>query len=104
MRPWLRGLARRQFAVDPDPVIDPEDHLIIRQTGGTTGDSSLHLAPISHGSGYLFTPIGLGGGRNVMVEKIDPAGLPESAHSQAPDKRRDCARLPVHGANDTERH
>jgi hypothetical protein len=75
----------RQFAVDPDPAIDPEDHLIIRHTGGTTGDSSLHLAPISHGSGYLFTPIGLGGGRNVMAEKIDPAGLPEWAHSQAPD-------------------
>lgn len=32
------------------------------------GDACLHLAPIGHGSGYLFTPIWLGGGRNVMVE------------------------------------
>ena len=103
---WLA----RQFAVDSDPIIDPEHYFIIRHTGGTTGkskgvaythrawlaagrdwfylhppvepgDSCLHLAPISHGSGYLFTPIWLGGGRNVMAEKFDPAGLPDSAHS-----------------------
>ena len=111
---WLA----RQFAVDPDPAIDPEDYFIIRHTGGTTGkskgvaythrawlaagrdwfylyppvepgDSCLHLAPISHGSGYLFTPIWLGGGRNVMAEKFDPAGLPDSAHSHAPDMQRE---------------
>ncbi|MEA2801954.1 MAG: hypothetical protein QOE49_2049, partial [Rhodospirillaceae bacterium] len=111
---WLA----RQFAVDPDPAIDPEDYFIIRHTGGTTGkskgvaythrawlaagrdwfylyppvepgDSCLHLAPISHGSGYLFTPIWLGGGRNVMVEKFDAASLPNSAHSHAPDMRRE---------------
>jgi len=29
---WLA----RQFAVDPDPAIDPEDYFIIRHTGGTT--------------------------------------------------------------------
>src|SRR5260370_35120807 len=52
------------------------------------GDSCLHLAPISHGSGYLFTPIWLGGGRNVMAEKFDPAGPPDSAHSPAPDLPR----------------
>lgn len=97
---WLAG----QPDVDPDVPIDPEDNYIIRHTGGTTGkskgvaythrawlaaardwfylyppvepgDSCLHLAPISHGSGYLFTPMWLGGGRNVMVEKFDPAGL-----------------------------
>ena len=79
----------RQFAVDPDPTIDPEDHLIIRHTGGTSGDSSLPLTPISHGSGYLFTPIWQGGGRNVMAEKFDPADLPELAHSHAPDMRRE---------------
>lgn len=97
---WLA----RQSDVDPDPVIDPQDYFIIRHTGGTTGkskgvaythhawlaagrdwfylyppvepgDSCLHLAPISHGSGYLFTPIWLGGGRNIMAEKFDPASL-----------------------------
>src|SRR6266851_9686513 len=111
---WLA----RQFAVDPDPIIDPEHYFIIRHTGGTTGksrgvaythrawlaagrnwlylyppvepgDSCLHLAPISHGSGYLFMPIWRGGGRNVMAEKFDPAGLPESAHSHAPDMQRE---------------
>ena len=104
----------RQSAVDPDPAIDPGDIFIIRHTGGTTGkskgvaythhawlaagrdwfylyppvepgDSCLHLAPISHGSGYLFTPMWLGGGRNVMAEKFDPAGLLDSVHSHAPD-------------------
>jgi len=99
---WLA----RQSSVDPDPPIDPEDYFIIRHTGGTTGkskgvaythrawlaagrdwfylyppvepgDSCLHLAPISHGSGYLFTPIWLAGGRNVMAEKFDPATLPD---------------------------
>jgi acyl-coenzyme A synthetase/AMP-(fatty) acid ligase len=116
---WLA----RQFAVDPDPAIDPEHYFIIRHTGGTTGkpkgvaythrawlaagrdwfylyppvepgDSWLHLAPISHGSGYLFTPIWLSGGRNVMAEKFDPAGLPAAR----------THRLHVHGADDTERH
>ncbi|MBR2813537.1 MAG: AMP-binding protein [Reyranella sp.] len=98
------GWLARQSNVDPDPVIDPQHYFIIRHTGGTTGkskgvaythqawlaagrdwfylyppvepgDSCLHLAPISHGSGYLFTPIWLGGGRNVMAEKFDPASL-----------------------------
>lgn len=99
---WLA----RQSTVDPDPPIDPEDDFIIRHTGGTTGkakgvaythhawlaagrdwfylyppvepgDSCLHLAPISRGSGYLFTPIWLDGGCNVMPEKFDPATLPD---------------------------
>jgi len=97
---WLAG----QPDIDPDVPIDPEDNYIIRHTGGTTGkskgvaythrawlaagrdwfylyppvepgDSCLHLAPISHGSGYLFTPMWLGGGRNVMCERFDPASL-----------------------------
>jgi acyl-CoA synthetase (AMP-forming)/AMP-acid ligase II len=115
--PGYEGWLAQQIAVDPDPAIDAEDFFIIRHTGGTTGKSKgvaythrawlaagrdwfylyppaepggscLHLAPISHGSGYLFTPIWLGGGRNVMAEKFDPAGLPDSAHSHAPDIRR----------------
>jgi acyl-CoA synthetase (AMP-forming)/AMP-acid ligase II len=99
---WLA----RQSTLDPDPPIDAEDWFIIRHTGGTTGkakgvaythhawlaagrdwfylyppvepgDACLHLAPISHGSGYLFTPIWLAGGRNVMAEKFDAATLPD---------------------------
>jgi acyl-CoA synthetase (AMP-forming)/AMP-acid ligase II len=99
---WLA----RQSDVDPDLPIDPEDRFIIRHTGGTTGkskgvayshrawlaagrdwfyifppvepgDACLHLAPISHGSGYLFVPIWLGGGCNVMTERFDPAVLPD---------------------------
>jgi len=94
---WLA----RQAAADPDVPIDPEDNYIIRHTGGTTGrskgvaythrawlaaardwfylyppvepgDSCLHLGPISHGSGYLFVPIWLGGGRNVMADHFEP--------------------------------
>jgi acyl-CoA synthetase (AMP-forming)/AMP-acid ligase II len=41
------------------------------------GDACLHLGPISHGSGYLFTPVWLGGGRNVMIDKFDPARVLE---------------------------
>jgi acyl-CoA synthetase (AMP-forming)/AMP-acid ligase II len=97
---WLAA----QSPVDPDPPIAPEDIYIIRHTGGTTGrskgvaythrswlaagrdwfylyppvvpgDSCLHVGPISHGSGYLFVPIWLGGGRNVMLDRFDPAAV-----------------------------
>ena len=117
---WLE----RQSAVDPDSAIEPDDIFIIRHTGGTTGkskgvaythrawlaagrdwfylyppvepgDSCLHLAPISHGSGYLFTPMWLGGGRNVMAEKF---GQPAQAHAGR------THRLHVHGTHDPERH
>ena len=85
---------------DPDPAIDPEDCFIIRHSGGTTGrpkgvaythrawlaagrdwfynfppvdpgDACVHLGPISHGSGYLYTPIWLSGGRNVLMTSFD---------------------------------
>lgn len=85
---------------DPDPAIDPEDYFIIRHSGGTTGrpkgvaythrawlaagrdwfynfppvdpgDACVHLGPISHGSGYLYTPIWLSGGRNVLMRTFD---------------------------------
>jgi acyl-CoA synthetase (AMP-forming)/AMP-acid ligase II len=88
-------------ASDPDVAIDPEDNYVIRHTGGTTGkskgvayshrawlaagrdwfylyppvapgDACLHIAPISHGSGYLFVPVWLGGGVNVMVDRFEP--------------------------------
>lgn len=86
--------------VDPDPDVSPDDVYIIRHTGGTTGrakgvaythrrwlasgrdwfynfapvelgDRCLHVGPISHGSGYLFTPIWLSGGSNVLVDHFD---------------------------------
>lgn len=88
---------------DPDPRVDPEDYFIIRHSGGTTGrpkgvaythrawlaagrdwfynfppvvpgDACVHLGPISHGSGYLYTPIWLSGGRNVLLEEFDADG------------------------------
>jgi acyl-CoA synthetase (AMP-forming)/AMP-acid ligase II len=37
----------------------------------SVGDACLHVAPISHGSGYLFLPIWLAGGRNVLAHKFD---------------------------------
>lgn len=35
------------------------------------GDGCLHMGPISHGSGYLFTPLWLHGGRNFLVPAFD---------------------------------
>ena len=75
---------------DPDPDIALDDVFIIRHSAGTTGrakgiayshrawmnatrdwfyqlppvdlgDRCLHVGPISHGSGYLFLPVWLGG-------------------------------------------
>ena len=89
--------------VDPDPVIGLDDPYIIRFSAGTTGlpkgvtytnrcwgnamrdwfyqlppvnpgDTCLHVGPISHGSGYLFTPVWLAGGTNVLEPAFDPAG------------------------------
>ena len=37
------------------------------------GDRCLHVGPISHGSGYLYTPTWLSGGTNVMLDNFDPA-------------------------------
>ncbi len=93
---WLA----RQSPEDPMVPTDPEDNYIIRHTGGTTGrskgviythrgwlaatrdwfalgnapepgDKCIHVGPISHGSGYLFVPMWLGGGVNVMLDKFD---------------------------------
>lgn len=96
---WLAG----QSPVDPELPIEPTDNYIIRHTGGTTGkskgvayshkawldtgrdwfylmppvepgDKCLHVGPISHGSGYLFLPVFLGGGCNVLVDHFDARG------------------------------
>lgn len=95
---WLAA----QPVDDPDVAISPDDWYIIRHTGGTTGtakgvgythrswlaanrdwiyhfppmqagDPCLHAGPISHGSGYLFTPTWLSGGVNVLLDHFDPA-------------------------------
>jgi acyl-CoA synthetase (AMP-forming)/AMP-acid ligase II len=90
-----------QPADDPNVAVGPDDWYIIRHTGGTTGkpkgvaythrswlaagrdwfynfppmqagDPCLHVGPISHGSGYLYTPTWLSGGINVLLEAFDP--------------------------------
>ena len=82
-------------------MIGPEDVYVIRHTGGTSGrpkgvpythrswidastlvffnlppvvlgDRCLHVAPVSHGSGYMFLPVWASGGVNVMVDGFDP--------------------------------
>jgi acyl-CoA synthetase (AMP-forming)/AMP-acid ligase II len=87
-------------AVDPDPEVSLDDVFIIRHSAGTTGrakgiaythrawmsatrdwfymlppadigDSCLHVGPISHGSGYLFLPIWIAGGVNILASKFD---------------------------------
>jgi acyl-CoA synthetase (AMP-forming)/AMP-acid ligase II len=99
---WLSGFSDE----DPDPEIDPGDFYVIRHSAGTTGlskgiafthrawmnternwtfllppivlgDSSIHVGPISHGSGYLFVPTWLAGGRNVLESKFDAQRLLE---------------------------
>jgi len=89
---------------DPDPVIDLDHVFIIRHSAGTMGnakgisythrawmnttrdwfymlppvepgDRCLHVGPISHGSGYLFLPIWLGGGCNYLERKFDAAAF-----------------------------
>ena len=97
---WLAA----QSATDPAVPVAPDDWYIIRHTGGTTGkpkgvayshrswlaagrdwfynfppmlagDKCLHVGPISHGSGYLYTPTWLSGGVNVLLDHFDPADV-----------------------------
>lgn len=94
---WLARLP----ATDPQVPIEPGDWYIIRHTGGTTGkpkgvayshrswlaagrdwfynfppmqagDPCLHVGPISHGSGYLYTPTWLSGGVNILLDRFEP--------------------------------
>jgi acyl-CoA synthetase (AMP-forming)/AMP-acid ligase II len=87
--------------IDPDPTVSPDDYYLIRHTAGTTGrskgvafthwrwlatirdwlynwpvielgDAFLHQSPISHGSGYFFTPAWMNGAKNVMMDKLVP--------------------------------
>ncbi|MBR9911398.1 MAG: AMP-binding protein [Gammaproteobacteria bacterium] len=85
---------------DPDPLISLDDYYIIRHSGGTTGipkgiafshsawmnmnrdwtyrcptievgDCAIHVAPISHGSGFLFVPLWILGGYNVLEPSFE---------------------------------
>ena len=87
-------------AIDPDPHIELDHYHVIRHSGGTTGipkgmgfthrawmkmerdwtyrlptretgDACIHVAPISHGSGFLFVPLWISGGYNVLEAKFD---------------------------------
>lgn len=100
---WLAS----QSAVDPNPPVEPDDWFIIRHTGGTTGpakgvgythkswldagrdwyyafppveagDVLQHAGPISHGSGYLFTPMWLAGGTNLLIPTFDAGEVIET--------------------------
>ena len=95
---WLASFP----GTDPDPAIQLDDLFIIRHSAGTSGlpkgvsythrawmsatrdwfyqvppvsvgDNMLHVAPISHGSGYLFLPIWLGGGCNILEPAFNAA-------------------------------
>lgn len=97
---WLAGFP----ATDPDPDVAPGDFYVIRHSAGTTGipkgiaftheawmnternwtfglppfatgDHAIHVGPISHGSGYLFVPMWLAGGCNVLEPKFAPDRL-----------------------------
>jgi acyl-CoA synthetase (AMP-forming)/AMP-acid ligase II len=97
--------------VDPDPEIALDDVFIIRHSAGTTGrakgiayshrawmsatrdwfyqlppvdlgDRCLHVGPISHGSGYLFLPVWLGGGCNVLFPRFDAQTVLEALSAE----------------------
>ena len=96
---------------DPLLPVEPDDNYIIRHTGGTTGlskgvaythkrwldagrdwtygfppiepgDRCLHVGPISHGSGYLFVPVFLSGGCNVLLDHFDPTEVLDVIESE----------------------
>lgn len=93
---WLASFSD----VDPLIEVAPDSWYIIRHTGGTTGmpkgvayshrswlaagrdwfynfppmdagDVCMHVGPISHGSGYLYTPTWLSGGTNLLLDHFD---------------------------------
>jgi acyl-CoA synthetase (AMP-forming)/AMP-acid ligase II len=97
---WLAGFSD----TDPDVPVRPNDLYAIRHTGGTSGwpkgvpfthrswidmstqvyfdmppvragDRYLHVAPVSHGSGFHFLPIWASGGSNVMMRDFDPEAV-----------------------------
>ncbi|CAM3504240.1 class I adenylate-forming enzyme family protein [Polaromonas hydrogenivorans] len=93
---WLASHDNR----DPNPEIALDDYHVIRHSGGTTGlpkgmgfthrawmnmerdwtyrlptmeegDCCVHVGPISHGSGFLFLPLWISGGYNILESKFE---------------------------------
>ena len=108
---YERWLAR-QSDVDPRVPIDDDTLCLIRHTGGTTGrpkgitsthrqwacvgrdvlsfkpriaegDTMMHVAPLSHASGYYFLPAWSAGARQVLAPTTDPA---EVLHALAAER------------------
>ena len=108
---YERWLAR-QGEVDPAVQIGEDWLNMIRHSGGTTGrpkgitstqrqwacigrdevafkpliapgDSMLHVAPLSHASGYYFLPAWAGGARQVLSPSTVPARIVELLHDQS---------------------
>lgn len=104
---WLASFP----AEDPNVDVDSEDLYVIRHTGGTTGnpkgvsfthrawleigrnwfftmptvevgDVCMHIAPISHASGYQFVPVWLQGGVNLVVQKYQPGPVVEQMEKE----------------------
>lgn len=104
---WLAGFP----SDDPMVPVDADDNYIIRHTGGTTGlskgvaythrswlaagrdwtygfppiepgDRCLHVGPISHGSGYLYLPMFLGGACNVLLDHFDATNTLDTMESE----------------------
>lgn len=94
---WLYKQSRE----DPEININPDNFFIIRHSGGSTdlpkgigithrswinnmrdwffplpsiisGDSFLHVCPMSHASGYMFLPVWAAGGCNILLQSFDP--------------------------------
>ena len=96
----LRAVAAGAAGHRPGPAVALDDLHLIRHSAGTTGrpkgiafshrswmsterdlfhglppvelgDRCQHAGPISHGSGYLFVPIWLGGGASILERRFD---------------------------------
>lgn len=123
---WLASFP----ATDPNVPVNDDDLYVIRHTGGTTGkpkgvpfthkawldigrnwfftmppvepgDVCMHIAPISHASGYQFVPIWLMGGVNLVVEKYEPVAVTQQMVRErvayvfvAPTMARDILAVP----------
>lgn len=129
---WLASFP----ATDPEVAVAEADLYVIRHTGGTTGkpkgvpfthrawldigrnwfftmppvacgDVCMHIAPISHASGYQFVPVWLMGGVNLVVEKYQPEAVTQQMVKEkvgyvfvAPTMVRDILAVP--GVNEMD--
>lgn len=104
---WLASFP----TTDPDVEVQDDQNYVIRHTGGTTGkpkgvafthqswldigrnwfftlpsvcpgDVCMHIAPISHASGYMFVPMWIMGGVNLVVEKYQAGPVVEMLENE----------------------